>query len=210
MLQTQSVYPATLELLKQLMAFESLAKFNLVGGTALALQFGHRISVDLDFFSEDAFDTEDLKRAIIAEFGNQNIVWNLEKDYTLLLKINDIKVDILHYPYALIDDVIVDDSIRILSPKDTGAMKLSAVSKRGAKKDFFDLYELLQQYSLEDLFTFYEAKFKNHELGFLARSLLYFEDAEIEEDPIMIKKYSWKQVKQHIEKEVRQYVNKRL
>lgn len=210
MLQTQSVYPATLELLKQLMAFESLAKFNLVGGTALALQFGHRISVDLDFFSEDAFDTEDLKRAIIAEFGNQNIVWNLEKDYTLLLKINDIKVDILHYPYALIDDVIVDDSIRILSPKDIGAMKLSAVSKRGAKKDFFDLYELLQQYSLEDLFTFYEAKFKNHELGFLARSLLYFEDAEIEEDPIMIKKYSWKQVKQHIEKEVRQYVNKRL
>lgn len=210
MLQTQSVYPATLELLKQLMAFESLAKFNLVGGTALALQFGHRISVDLDFFSEGAFDTEDLKRAIIAEFGNQNIVWNLEKDYTLLLKINDIKVDILHYPYALIDDVIVDDSIRILSPKDIGAMKLSAVSKRGAKKDFFDLYELLQQYSLEDLFTFYEAKFKNHELGFLARSLLYFEDAEIEEDPIMIKKYSWKQVKQHIEKEVRQYVNKRL
>ncbi len=210
MLQTQSVYPATLELLKQLMAFESLAKFNLVGGTALALQFGHRISVDLDFFSEDAFDTEDLKRAIIAEFGNQNIVWNLEKDYTLLLKINDIKVDILHYPYALIDDVIVDDSIRILSPKDIGAMKLSAVCKRGAKKDFFDLYELLQLYSLEDLFTFYEAKFKNHELGFLARSLLYFEDAEIEEDPIMIKKYSWKQVKQHIEKEVRQYVNKRL
>ena len=211
MLQTQSIYPTTLKLLKQLMTFKPLAKFNLVGGTALALQFGHRISVDLDFFCEDAFDAEDLKRAIVTKFGNENIVWNLEKDYTLLLNINDIKVDILHYPYTLIDDLIIEDSIRMLSPKDIAAMKLSAVSKRGAKKDFFDIYELLQQqYTLEDLFTFYEAKFKNHELGFLVRSLLYFEDAEIEKDPIMIKKYSWKHVNQYIKKEVRQYVNKRL
>ena len=211
MLQTQSVYPATLELLKRLMAFEPLSKFNLVGGTALALQFGHRISFDLDFFLEVSFDSETLKRSIVEEFGDENITWQLEKDYTLLLKINDIKVDILYYPYELIDSVLVEDGIRMLSPKDIAAMKLSSVSKRGAKKDFFDIYELLQQqYSLKDMFGFYEQKFKNRELSFIARSLLYFNDAEADQDPIMIKKYTWSKVKNEIRKQVEKYVNDRL
>ena len=211
MLQTQSGYPATLELLKRLMVFKPLANFNLVGGTALALQFGHRISIDLDFFSEVSFDADTLKRAIIEEFDDENIVWNSVKDYTLLLKINNIKVDILHYPYRLIDSILVEDGIRMLSPKDIAAMKLSAVSKRGAKKDFFDIYELLQQqYSLDDMFEFYKQKFKNQELSFIARSLLYFEDAEVEEDPIMIKKHTWEQVKIAIKKAVNKYINGQL
>jgi len=82
MLQTQSVYPATLELLKKLMDFSPLATFNLVGGTALSLQFGHRISVDLDFFTEQPFDSFELKRNLEQAFGSENIVWQLEKDYT--------------------------------------------------------------------------------------------------------------------------------
>ncbi len=205
MLQTQSVYPATLALLKKLMSFAPLADFNLVGGTALALQFGHRISVDLDFFTENAFDVDDLKRKIIDEFGEEHIIWQLEKEYTLLLTINGIKVDILHYPYPLIDAVLVEDNIRMLSPKDISAMKLSAVSKRGAKKDFFDIYELLRHYSLVDMFSYYEEKFKNTALSFIARSLLYFDDAEIQEDPIMVKDYDWIQVKKEITRQVSRY-----
>lgn len=206
MLQTQSVYPATLELLKKLMDFSSLAAFNLVGGTALSLQFGHRISVDLDFFTEQPFDSFELKRNLEQAFGSENIVWQLEKDYTLLLTINGIKVDILHYPYPLIDDAIIEDNIRLLSPKDIAPMKLSAVSKRGAKKDFFDIYELLyQQYTLSEMFSFYKEKFQNNELSFIARSLLYFDDAELEEDPIMLKDYTWTQVKKVITKKVNKY-----
>lgn len=206
MLQTQSVYPATLELLKKLMDFSPLASFNLVGGTALSLQFGHRISVDLDFFTEQPFDSFELKRNLEQAFGSENIVWQLEKDYTLLLTINGIKVDILHYPYPLIDDAIIEDNIRLLSPKDIAPMKLSAVSKRGAKKDFFDIYELLyQQYTLSEMFSFYKEKFQNNELSFIARSLLYFDDAELEEDPIMLKDYTWTQVKKVITKKVNKY-----
>jgi len=85
-------------------------------------------------------------------------------------------------------------------------MKLSAVSKKGAKKDFFDIYELLyQQYSLTEMFAFYKEKFQNNELSFIARSLLYFDDAELEEDPIMLKDYTWTQVKKVITKKVNKY-----
>lgn len=207
MLQTQSIYPSTLELLKKLMGLPALDQFNLVGGTALALQFWHRISVDLDLFTEKDFDVVTLKQSLEKEFWGENIVWNLEKDYTLLLKINDIKVDILHYPYPLIDNLIIEDGIRLISPPDISAMKLSAIAKRGAKKDFFDMYELLKQkYSLSEMFTFYQEKFKNSELGFLFRSLLYFDDAEMQDDPIMLKSYTRKDVKKEITRQVSDFI----
>ncbi|GHW02230.1 hypothetical protein AGMMS50249_0160 [candidate division SR1 bacterium] len=189
------------------MGLPALDQFNLVGGTALALQFGHRISVDLDLFTEKDFDVVTLKQSLEKEFGGENIVWNLEKDYTLLLKINDIKVDILHYPYPLIDNLIIEDGIRLISPPDISAMKLSAIAKRGAKKDFFDMYELLKQkYSLSEMFTFYQEKFKNSELGFLFRSLLYFDDAEMQDDPIMLKSYTRKDVKKEITRQVSDFI----
>ena len=207
MLQTQSVNAPTLELLKQLMAFEALANFNLVGETALALQFGHRISVDLDLFTVKPFNHKDLEDNFNQKFGKENIKINISKSHTILLKINDIKVDTLHYPYDLIDDISIIDNIRICSLKDIAAMKLSAISKRGAKKDFFDVYELLQeQFSLREMFGFYKQKFENHELGFIARSLLYFDDAELDPDPIMIKNYNWDVVKKEISKQVEKLI----
>lgn len=211
MLQTQSVYPRTLELLKKLMAFEPLNQFNLVGGTALALQVGHRISVDLDLFTNQLFDANELKWALEKEFGKENIVWQLEKDHTLLLLINDIKVDIIHYPYPLIDDLIIENGIRLLSSKDIAAMKLSAISKRGSKKDFFDIYELLQQrHTMGEMFSFFKEKFSNSELSFIVRSLFYFEDADIQEDPIMIKKVTWQEVQQEITKRTKQFIEQTI
>ncbi|MDR0859684.1 MAG: hypothetical protein LBO09_01510 [Candidatus Peribacteria bacterium] len=86
-------------------------------------------------------------------------------------------------------------------------MKLSAIAKRGAKKDFFDMYELLKErYSLAEMFIFYQEKFKNAELGFLLRSLLYFDDAEMQDDPIMLKSYTRKEVKKEITKQVHQFM----
>jgi predicted nucleotidyltransferase component of viral defense system len=195
-------------LLKKLMALNALSKFNLVGGTALALQYGHRISIDLDLFTEEPFDSYDIKSVFLDQFGEENVSFKLEKDYTLLLSINDIKVDILHYPYKLIDDLIIEEGIRMLSPKDISAMKLSAISKRGAKKDFFDVYELLKnQFTISQMFSYYKEKFKNHELSFIARSLIYFDDAEMQEDPVMLKDYNWLEVKNSIKKEVSNYID---
>jgi predicted nucleotidyltransferase component of viral defense system len=192
------------------MNFPPLASFNLVGGTALALQFGHRISVDLDFFTEETFDVVALKQALTATFNEENIVRQLEKEYSLLLNINDIKVDILYYPYPLIDDLIIEDTIRILSPKDIAPMKLSAIAQRGAKKDFFDMYELLKNSSLDEMLQYYQEKFPNTDTTFLLRSLLYFDDAEVQDDPIMLKPYTWKEVKKEITKQVNAFIERQM
>ena len=85
-------------------------------------------------------------------------------------------------------------------------MKLNAIAKRGAKKDFFDMYELLQRYSLSEMLAFYQEKFTQTDTTFLLRSLLYFDDAEEEIDPIMIKAYTRKEVKKEITKQVKNYL----
>lgn len=193
------------------MNFAPLADFSLVGGTALSLQFGHRVSIDLDLFTETPFDIDMLKRRLTDEFKNANLVWQLEKEYSLLCLINDIKVDMLYYPYPLIDNIIIEEDVRMLSPKDISAMKLSEVSNRGAKKDFFDIYELMQQgFSLADMFLHYKEKFPNAEISFVVRSLLYFDDAELEEDPIMLKDYSWEDVKNVIVEKTKEYIEQQL
>lgn len=203
MLQTQSVYPRTLALLKDLMSIEELSNFYLVGGTALALQFGHRISVDLDLFSTKEFKGEDLIEPLWGKFGKDAITINVNRKNTLLLIINNIKVDFLYYPYKLIGDITINDNIRMHSLEDISSMKLSAISKRGAKKYFFDLYELLnEKFTLKEMFKSYKFKFEHHELSFLARSLLYFEDAELDVDPILLKKYDWETVKKEISNQV--------
>ena len=212
MLQTQSIYPATLELLKKLMAFEPLNQFNLVGGTALALQFWHRISVDLDLFSDSMFKELELK-SVIESFATSEgftFEWEMVEEVSLVVNINNIKVDIIRYPYPLIDTLIVEEGIRVLSPKDIAPMKLSAIAKRGAKKDFFDFYELSKKYSLQEMLQFYQEKFPHTDTTFLLRSLVYFNDAELQDDPIMLKPYTWEQVKKEITKQVNTFFEEQI
>jgi hypothetical protein len=100
-----------------------------------------------------------------------------------------------------------DEEMRILSPKDIAPMKLSAIAKRGAKKDFFDFYELLSVFSLQEMFGFYQEKFPSTDSTFLLRALVYFEDAEEQDDPVMLKSYTWEQVKKEITKQVQHYLS---
>lgn len=212
MLQTQSIYPATLELLRKLMAFEYLNSFNLVGGTALALQIGHRISIDLDLFSISDFDEKDLKLKI-EKFCIENkyeYMWDIESNMSLSGTIDGIKVDFIRYPYELIDEIVIDENIRMLSIKDIAAMKLSAIAQRGEKKDFFDFYELLKIFSINDMLNFYMNKYPHTDTTFLIRSLTYFDDADIQNDPIMIKDYSWSHVKNEIIKNTKHFIDKQL
>jgi len=212
MLQTQSVYPATLGLLKKLMNLPPLASFNLVGGTALALQFGYRISVDLDLFTEHVFNTEVLQSAI-EQFANEEhytLKWEMVADVSLSGTIDGVRVDMIHFPYPLIDDLVYEGEIRMLSPKDIAPMKLSAIAKRGVKKDFFDMYELLKRYSLDEMLQFYQQKFPYTDTTFLLRALLYFDDAEREEDPIMLKSYTWKDVKKEMTKQVHSFFERQV
>lgn len=129
---------------------------------------------------------------------------------TLIGRINQIKVDIIFYPFKLIDDLITEYDIMLLSTKDIAPMKLSAIAQRGSKKDFFDMYELLQLYSLDRMFDFYKQKYPNTDITFLIRPLTYFEDAEIQKNPVLIKNYNRYDVKQKLTTAVKQFINEKL
>src|SRR6185295_10167066 len=132
MLYYRSIDPGTYSLLKFLMEFPPLSGFNLVGGTALALQKGHRVSVDLDLFGQP-FD----KQAILKNL-NEPFSIKSEADYFLMLVLRDVKVDILKYDVPLLFPLILEEGIRMYDPRDISAMKLLAISKRGKKRDFYD------------------------------------------------------------------------
>lgn len=193
MLQYRAVYPKTLALLKELMSLEVLQPFTLVGGTALALQLGHRISVDLDLFGLQSFDRE----LIIKKLNKPYQLLN-QSDIFWSIAVENVKVDLLTYPYPLIRDPKQIDQIRLASIEDIGAMKLAAIANRGSKKDFFDLCVLLEKFSLADLMGFFEEKFSQEPPFYLLKSITYFEDAEDEFDPEMLVDLSWNEVKNRL------------
>jgi hypothetical protein len=172
--------------------FQSL---RLVGGTGLALQLGHRKSVDIDLFGKVNFEydncSEDL--AIVGKITRIK-----ESKYINIIKIGDIKVDFVNYKYPWIGDLKSNDGIRLASIEDIAAMKLNAITGRGTKKDFVDLYFLLKLFSFEQLFSFYEKKYDDGNVFLVRKSIPYFRDAERNEMPEMLIKVSWGEIKSNI------------
>ena len=196
MLQFQTVESNTLELLKSLMQKEYLNSFVLVGGTALALQLGNRESIDLDLFSTTEFSSNELLSSLLSEY---QIVVNNQLSQTLITTINHVKVDFIKFHYPFIRPFVVIENIRMASIQDIAAMKLDAITGRGSKKDFYDLFFLLQHYSIDELFSFYTEKYPHQTTFHVVRSLSYFDDAEIQPNPIVFDKtITWEVVKQKI------------
>ena len=195
MFSYKTIEPHTLELLKKLTAEPFLAKARLVGGTALALQYGHRMSIDLDFFGdikEDSIVIRDILRTI----GPISVY--KETTNIKIYSVNGIKVDFVNYKYPWIDSVIEKDGLRLASPKDIAAMKINAIEGRGTKKDFIDMYFLLQHYTLDDILKFYAEKYPENSIFRGLMSLSYFEDAEDELMPKMFSNIRWDDMKQFI------------
>lgn len=195
MLQIKTISAQTLELLKGLQKLESLKNFRLVGGTALALQYGHRISVDLDFFM---YNTEMDLISIISEIKNAGYKIELRKQtsHILIAMIENIKVDIVNYPYPWIDEIKCEDDVLMATDKDIAAMKLSAITNRGTKKDFIDLYFLLKKFTLEQMFSFYKQKYDDSSTFMVLKSLTWFEDADFEAPPrILDQLFNWENAK---------------
>ena len=204
MLQINTVTVAALKLLKKLMVHKSLKEFSLAGGTGLALRIGRRISDDLDLFSLNDFSEEQILQDLKSDF---NIQLNNISRNTLNLQIDDIKVDILSYKYPLLEKIEIIENIRFLSIKDIAAMKLSAISSRGCKKDFYDLYFILKDYTLNELLEFYKIKFKTDQFYHILKSLVFFDDAELEPDPLLLDKdITWEFVKTTFEKTVNDFI----
>ena len=205
MLYTQTVTGAALELLKSLMEAPVLRSFALVGGTNLSLRFGHRRSIDLDLFTNVPFNPEGVYNHLVGKY--QNIVLASQSESMLFMYINDVKTDLVLLPYPYLEPVEELEGIRLASVPDIVAMKLSAIARRGVKKDFWDIAELLDVYSIGEMVAFYKAKYSSHDIFHLLRSLVYFEDAEAQVDPDPLKKITWKQVKKKVEAAVQRYVD---
>jgi hypothetical protein len=201
MLHKSAVQPELLRVLEKLMKIEIFSDLRLVGGTALALQIGHRESVDIDLFG--TIDFEEQEKNI--EFQGNVEVLKKSKNINVL-SINDIKVDIVNYRYPWISPIIEENNYRLASIKDIGAMKLNAITGRGTKKDFVDLYYLLKMFSLEELFYFYSEKFDDGNLFLVKKSLAYFYDAESEPMPIMKEKITWEEIKLYLQDLTRKFL----
>ncbi len=202
MLQKNAVQPRLLELLNFLMSHESLSGLNLVGGTALALYEGHRLSVDIELFGDVELNNEYLLD-LLNQFGKVQVISINPK--ILIYSVDNIKVDFVSYSYQLLESVNIYEGIRLVSKKDIAAMKLNAIAGRGSKKDFIDFYQLLNDFDLRQMMNFYLKKYPNGSEFLVLKSLLYFDDADIEPDPIYIKKFSWADVKKEVIEVVKKY-----
>lgn len=191
MLQTQTITPATLQLLTRLMQDPELYSFRLVGGTALALQLGHRISVDLDLFTDTAFDEQQLREYLERNYG-------LQTDYvsrsTLKGEINNVKIDCIAHQYPWLQEPETEGYIRLASLPDICAMKLNAIAGNGTRiKDFIDVAWLSSHYTLNQMLGFYEQKYNANVLMPL-KAIIYFDEIDSEE-PVHLtngKKLNWK------------------
>ena len=202
MLSYQTVEPHTLELLKGLMSEPLFGSLRLVGGTALALQYGHRSSIDLDFFGNIESDAETIKD-ILRKYGKLLVI--KESKNIKIYQLGGVKVDIVNYSYPWIDTPIIEDGIILASPKDIASMKVNAIEGRGTKKDFIDMYFLLQHYDLREIFTFYQNKYPENSIFRALMSLSYFDDAENQFMPKMFSSISWEDVKNYISVQVELY-----
>ena len=161
MLHIETIKPETLDLLKRLMSDDFLKSYNLVGGTSLALQMGHRISIDLDLFSTTALQTDELEKYLKENYDGFEKL--RENNFTLISEIKGVKVDFINYPYPLLDELVVDQGIRMYGFKDISAMKLSAISNTGTRlKDYVDVACLSSYMSLYDMLDNFEKKFESN------------------------------------------------
>jgi predicted nucleotidyltransferase component of viral defense system len=191
MLHFTAIPDSVRNLLTLLAPAPALADFALGGGTSLALRFGHRLSVDLDFFTAGEFNTDQLTQQLGLDHATQiNRAVN-----SLTLDAQGTKLDFLRHAYPLLAPPEIMDGIRLLSLPDVAAMKLNAIANRGAKKDFFDLSALRNHHTLAEMIQWFEEKYRNADRFTVIRSLAWFEDAEAEPEPVSLDQTDWQSVK---------------
>jgi predicted nucleotidyltransferase component of viral defense system len=189
------------------MEMPELQDFALVGGTALSLLYGHRMSVDLDLFSNKLFENEDIIDALKREFRNRFAVEDKPTRFGVFCYIDDVKIDIVRHPHPLIRNEQHIEGIRMFSLEDIIAMKVQATLGRGKKKDFWDVAELLKHFSVDSFVKFHKEKYATQNLLItVPQSITYFADADEGEDPISLKKQTWDSVRAFISKKVREHL----
>ncbi|MGH9769679.1 MAG: nucleotidyl transferase AbiEii/AbiGii toxin family protein [Blastocatellia bacterium] len=183
--------------------------YYLAGGTALALQIGHRRSVDFDFFTQQNLDDPLLLASRIQAAGAPLETGSVSPG-TLFGTISSVKVSFIAYRYPMLNDLVVWPQYDLLlaALPDLAAMKLAAITQRGAKKDFIDIAALMSEsFTLEQMLQMYQTKYGIGNIMHLLYSLVYFDDADQEKMPVMISRITWPKIKKLISAQVNAYVN---
>jgi len=205
-MKTSNLPKKQIELWKKLARVTKIADFYLAGGTALALNFNHRESIDFDFFTAKSFDNHGLAKSF-SKSGNFQIDSLTEN--TLLGAIDGIKVSFFKYPYSSLQKPEKLEGLTVASLADLAAMKVIAISQRGARRDFVDLYFIMESgFSIGELLQLTKDKMSDLNISetHLLKSLVYFEDAILDPMPKMKVQVSWEQMTAKITKAVTNYL----
>lgn len=200
MLCLNAVEPETLELLRRIQSLPFFAGTRLVGGTALALQIGHRLSVDLDIFGH-----WDLDRSLADELAKcGHVIREGGQNRLQFFKVDGVKVDCVTYDYPWLDPPIEVMGVRLATIPDIAAMKINAITNRGTRKDFVDIAFILERFSMRQIFNWFSQKFKDVNPAMAWRSIVYFMDAEEMPMPRMLVPFDWDDAKRRILSAVRE------
>lgn len=207
MLYHKTVEPHTFSILKELMVMPELSGFSLVGGTALSLLYGHRQSVDLDLFSSEKFESENLSKILFARYQSKFVLEDKPAAFGVFCYIDNVKVDFVKHPHPLIRPLQEAEGFRMFSTEDIIAMKVQAILGRGKKKDFWDIAELLNHFSVSDFVRLHKEKYTTQNLLITVPQVMtYFADADEDEDPVSLKNQTWQGVQESISVKVREYL----
>jgi len=202
MLHTETVAGGTLRLIKQLSTLEELASFRLVGGTALSLQIGHRMSVDIDFFTDKNFAPEKIASRLELSFAAENI---RVKGHAVTCDIGEVKIDVVREPVPFVQPAIKIDGIRMASLEEIGAMKLHLIWDRGHRlKDFIDMYFILEQKSLNECANVCMQKYPVMDRQKINSAIAYHHDIKFDYQPHLLRgDVPWRKMAERLQKAVK-------
>lgn len=177
--------------------------FYLAGGTGLALQIEHRASLDFDFYTEKKFGAQKLREEFESRFRKVQEIFIAED--TLGLAVNNINISFFRYPYPLIGPLKKVGGVFVASKEDIAAMKIIAISQRGKRRDFIDIYFLIKIFGLKKIIGFTQEKYPMFNIYVGLQGLVYFKDADedLEKERFrLLKDINWGELKLSIIKEV--------
>jgi hypothetical protein len=175
------ISPETFVLIQELQQLPELNSFYLVGGTALALQLGHRNSIDIDLFSKDDFTDQEIEQLLRTKYA---YTATLSRKNTVLAVVNNIKTDFIKHDYPFIQPPITEEGITFLSKEDISAMKFHAIIQSGKRlKDFIDIYFLLQHFSMKQMLEFFSQKYSYSNPMIAMKAINFFDEIDENIDP---------------------------
>ncbi len=201
-LHYNTVTPLLKSILGKLMGADEFGQFRLVGGTALSLYCGHRMSVDIDLFTEAEYGTINfnvIENYLIKQFSYtdfNNLPVGMGKSYFIGNDSqNAIKLD-LYYTEPFIDDIVEVDAIRMATIEEIIAMKIDVIQRTGRKKDYWDLHELKDQYTIKDMLGFHLKRYPyTHNQELILNNFIDFEEANDDFDPVCLRNKYWEFIK---------------